>query len=130
MKKRTPSAEYVGIGHIPDHDIVFNRKGSYRPGGVASIVPKQGVNAYGVIWAIDPDELREMDRIEDPLAYERVQKAVIKEDGTEVLCNVYLTFPQGDVAADQPYLELIIQAAEHVGLPEDWIARIKKYRKT
>jgi hypothetical protein len=128
MKKRTPLAEYVGIGHIPNHDLVFNRKGSYRPGGVASVVPKKGVDAYGVIWAISHDELKEMDRIEDPTAYERVQKTVVKEDGTEVVCNVYVAFPQGDIPADQPYLELIISAAKSAGLPEDWVARIKQYR--
>jgi gamma-glutamylcyclotransferase (GGCT)/AIG2-like uncharacterized protein YtfP len=128
MKKRTPFAEYVGVGHIPDYDLVFNRKGSYRPGGVASVVPKNGMNAYGVVWAISLDELKEMDKIEDPQAYERIQKTVVKEDGTEMVCHVYVAFPQGDMEADQPYLELIIKAAESAGLPKTWIERLKKYR--
>jgi hypothetical protein len=97
-------------------------------GGVASIASKDGVNAYGVIWAVSLDELKGMDQIENPQAYERVQKLVVREDGQEVLCNVYIAFPQGDIAPDQPYLELIIQAAESAGLPEHWIARIKQYR--
>ena len=130
MKKRTPNAEYVGVGYVPDHDLVFNRKGSYRPGGVASIVPTNGVRAYGVVWAISPEELNEMDRIEDPNAYERVQKTVITVDGKELRCNVYIAFPQGDIPADQPYLELIIKAALAADLPHEWIDRIKRYRIT
>jgi hypothetical protein len=128
IKQRTPSAELVGIGYVPDHDLVFNRKGSYRPGGVASIVPSQGVKAYGVVWAISPSDLEKMDAIEDPQAYERVCKTVITEDGDELVCNVYVSFPQGDIAPDQPYLELIISAAEVAGLPEGWISRLKRYR--
>jgi hypothetical protein len=130
LKKRTPQADYVGVGYVPDHDLVFNRKGSYRLGGVASIVPASGVRAYGVVWAISPEELAEMDRFEDPNAYERVQKTVITNDGKELLCNVYIAFPQGDIPADQPYLELIIKAAQTANLPCDWIERIKKYRTT
>jgi hypothetical protein len=130
MKKRTPEAEYVGVGYVEDHDLVFNRKGSYRPGGVASIVPVVGVRAYGVIWAISPEELAEMDRIEDPNAYERVSKTVVTVDGRHLDCNVYVALPQGDIPADQPYLELIIKAAETAMLPAEWIDRIKKYRAT
>jgi hypothetical protein len=128
MKERTPSAEYVGIGYVPDHDLVFNRKGTYRPGGVSSIVPKEGVNAYGVIWAISPEELEKMDRIEDPEAYERVLRTVIMEDGEEVKCNVYISFPQGDIPPDQPYLELVIKAAGSAGLPAHWVKRLKRYQ--
>lgn len=128
MKKRTPMAEYVGIGYIPNFDLVFNRKGSYRPGGVASVASKEGVNTYGVIWAISQDGLKEMDRIEDPNAYERIQMNVITEDGEELTCHVYIAFPQGNTSADQPYLEIIIAAAVSAELPEKWIERIKQYR--
>jgi hypothetical protein len=128
MKKRTPSAEFVAIGHVPDHDLVFNRRGSYRPGGVASIVPCQGVDTYGVVWAVSPNELKKMDQIEDPKAYERVRKVVVTSNGDKLACNVYVAFPEGEIAPDQEYLELVIHAAEAAGLPESWIARIKRYR--
>lgn len=128
MKKRTPNAEYVGIGYIPNHDLVFNRKGSYRPGGVSSVVPTQGINAYGVIWAISHDELDEMDRIEDPDAYRRIEKKVITENDEELVCQVYVSIPQGKIKADQPYLELIISAAKSANLPDYWITRLEQYR--
>lgn len=128
MKKRTPRAEYIGVSFIPNHDLVFNRKGSYRPGGVASIIPKDGVNVYGVVWAISSEELLEMDRLEDPEAYERIQKNVITDDGEELTCHVYVAFPQGNIEADQDYLELIISAANSAKLPQHWIERIEQYR--
>ena len=128
MKKRTPLAEYRGIGRIRNYDLVFNRKGTYRSGGVASIIPKDGVDVYGVLWAISPDELRQMDQIEDPDAYQRVQMIVTSEDGDEIPCHVYVSYPEGDIPADQPYLETILSAAASAGLPDEWIERIGKYR--
>lgn len=127
MKERTPNAEYVGVGIVKNHDLVFNRKGSYRPGGVSSIVPKNGVDVYGVVWKISHAELKEMDRIEDPEAYERVTKDVLVNDEL-IPCQTYISFPQGDIEADQPYLELIIDSAEAANLPGHWIERLKKYR--
>ena len=95
MKQRVPQAEYVGVGYVPDHDLVFNRKGSYRPGGVASIVPMPGVRAYGVVWAISPEELAEMDRVEDPTAYERIQKTSDYDRRRRNLCAMYTSpFPK------------------------------------
>lgn len=128
MKKRTPLAEYVGVGYVPNHDLVFNRKGSYRPGGVASIARFEGRNAYGVIWAISSEELEEMDRIEDPNAYERVEMNVVVANGDLLPCYVYVAFPEGELIADQPYLEIIISAAKSAKLPKDWIERIEQYR--
>ena len=129
MKKRTPLAEYVGVGHVVDHDLVFNRKGSYRPGGVASIVPKAGVNAYGVIWAISDDELAEMDRIETLRLMSAWEKWLLGKM-ERISRQVYVAFPQGNILADQPYLELIIAAAEKANLPTEWIERLRKYRTT
>jgi hypothetical protein len=41
----------------------------------------------------------------------------VNENGETAQCNVYVAFPQGDIAADQPYLVLIIAAAKSAGLP-------------
>lgn len=128
MKERTPNAEHVGTGYVEGYDIVFNRKGSYRLGGVSSIVPCEGVNAYGVVWSISDGELSELDRIEDPSAYERVTKRVTLTNRETIDCQVYVSFPQEDIAADQEYLEIIISAAQSAGLPNHWIERIKQYR--
>lgn len=129
MKERTPNATYIGVGRALDHDLVFNRRGSYRPGGVASIVPSKDLDAYGVVWAISDAELAKMDRIEDPEAYHRVTMPIVMDAGETIDCEVYIAYPQGDIPADQPYLEKIIAAAISAKLSEDWIARIKKYRK-
>lgn len=128
MKKRTPNAKYVDVGFVDNYDLVFNRKGSYRPGGVASLIPKENSKAYGVVWEISSSELADMDRIEDPEAYERVQLLIKMNGGSEEMCEVYIAFPEGNLEADQPYLELIIDAAISAKLPEKWIDRIKTYR--
>jgi len=129
MKERISASEYVGVGYLPDHELVFNRKGSYRPGGVASIVAKEGSTAYGVVWRMPSKVLPQLDQIEDPAAYERTEKTVHMLDGEKFESYVYVSFPQGDIDADPEYLEVIISAAEKINLPTSYIDDLKRHRR-
>lgn len=130
MMKRCPSAKRVGLGVIPNYELVFNRKGSYRPGGVASIVPSEDPtrNVYGVIWRITAEDLEALDHIEDPSAYERVKMEVESLDGLTYACQTYIAFPQAKhVTPDPHYLELLLNAAKSAALPSDYIKQISKF---
>jgi gamma-glutamylcyclotransferase (GGCT)/AIG2-like uncharacterized protein YtfP len=128
MKTRVPNAIFIGIGTIDGYTLTFNRKGSYRPGGVASIVAAKGERVYGVVWEISSDELRRLDIEEDPAAYARHPMAVALETDIAYMCHVYVAYPQGDVAPDPHYLELIISAAREVGLPADYVEKLCRWR--
>jgi gamma-glutamylcyclotransferase (GGCT)/AIG2-like uncharacterized protein YtfP len=80
MKERVPHAEVVGLGHILGYKLEFNRIGTYRAGGVASIVPHIGGEVHGVIWQVPKPELEALDKIEDPRAYDRIQMSVEGSD--------------------------------------------------
>ncbi len=131
MLERCPSAERVGIGVIRQYELVFNRKGSYRPGGVASIVPSENPdqNVFGVIWKISSEDLEGLDDIEDPSAYERVTIDVQLLGGQILPCQTYLAFPQAQhVTPDPHYLELLLDAAKAAALPPDYIDLISRFR--
>ena len=131
MLERCPSAERVGIGVIPTYELVFKRKGSYRPGGVASIVPSEdpGQSVFGVIWKITSEDLEGLDKIEDPSAYERVTIDVQLLEGQTFPCQTYLAFPQAQhVTPDPHYLELLLDAAKAAALPQDYIELISRFR--
>lgn len=129
MTKRCPSAAMVGLGRLPGFELVFNRKGSYRPGAVASIEPKRDQTAivHGVVWRISTEDLEELDRIEDPTAYYRRTLPIQLKDDGEVECEVYISFPNTtDLPPDPEYLTLIVTAAKEVGLPQPYIKGLEQ----
>lgn len=128
MLERCPTAVYKGVGLLPRHRLVFNRKGTYRDGSVASVesnIDDDKSKVYGVVWEMTAKDLIEMDKIEDPLAYERV-KTVIQCQGSPLLCNMYVSIPESDPPPpDKEYVRLIVDAAKLAELPSGYIQSIR-----
>lgn len=117
---------------MPNYKLVFNRKGTYRPGGVASIERsgEQESSMYGIIWRLCSQDLLELDRIEDPKAYERVPIEAQLLDGGTYECQTYPAYPEAThVSPDPEYLDLLLQAAKPSGLPDDYVQRISRFRE-
>lgn len=129
MKDRSPSAEKVGIGILKNYSLVFNRKGTYRKGGVASVEDSKDNNVYGVIWKLNSEDLLKLDITEDPNAYERELYSVYTMDGKVHNCYVYVAFPQGDIKPDPEYLDKIINAAISAELPSSYIEYLKGFKE-
>lgn len=109
IRKRCPSAERIGIGYKENYKLVFNRKGSYRKGGVSSIEPSYKNTVFGIIYSITEIDLIELDAIEDPTAYLREEtliKAFKNKDKT-YKCQIYLSYRINDLPPDPEYLDLI-----------------------
>lgn len=128
MKERCPSAEKISNGYVENYSLVFNRKGDYRDGGVASIEPASNSRVYGVIFEMSKDDFKELDRIENPNSYVRKIMRINSLDHGELECNLYLAIPEGDISPDEEYLEKIISAAHIANLPLDYIQILKDYR--
>ncbi len=122
MKQRIASAAYVGIGVLDNHQLSFNRKGSYRPGGVASIEGSTE-KVWGVVWRMPSSDLAKLTKIEDPIAYNREHKTIIMKNGEPLSCNVYVAKKQVDfIAPEKDYMNLIISGAKKFELPSTYIA--------
>lgn len=128
MTYRCPSAEKVGIGVLQNHEIVFNRKGSYRPGGVASVQQQDGKRVYGVIWKISPSEFAELDKAEDLTAYRRFEENIRTMDGKVYKCHIYKAIPQGIFEPDLDYLKLVVDASKEQGLPNEYLEYLESFR--
>ncbi len=127
MQKRCPRAIYLGVGRLRDHRLSFNRKGSYREGAVASVVPSPGDQVYGVVWELEPDDLSDMDRVEDPRAYERVS-VLVDCPGSALACSMYRAFPQENTPKpDQEYVAILLKAAKAAELPRSYIQQLEGY---
>lgn len=125
MAVRCPSALMVCVAVLTGYRLVFNRSGSYRPGGVANIEPHQSERVYGVVWKLAEAELQGLDQAEDPGAYYREALRVFSLDGRPYDCHAYLAIAdQGDMP-DQHYLNALIQAGRGVDLPPEYLARLQ-----
>lgn len=132
LRKRCPSAVEIGIGHVSGYTLVFNRKGTYRNGGVASIEcsndPEDSV--FGVIWRLNNVDFDGLDSIEDPTAYERKSLRIRAQNGETFECQVYIAFPQDAyIIPDPDYLNLMLEAAKEVGLPKEYITKIANFQE-
>jgi cation transport regulator ChaC len=130
MMARVRNARRLETGVVNDHRIEFNRKGSYRAGGVASIVHAAGANTYGVIWEIPEAEVSVLSKIEDPQAYEPITIDVMSDSGRFYECLAYRAYPQGSFEPDPEYLEVVIKAAREAQLPKKYIASLEAFRKS
>ena len=131
MRKRCPSARKLGVAYLPAHKLVFNRKGSYRDGGVASISSSDNAadRVYGVVWALNDEDVQVLDQIEDPEAYTRKTVRVIGDDGTEMDCHTYVAIPQAEyVLPDREYLRILLSAAHAERLPAEYIKTISTFQ--
>lgn len=128
MRMRCPAAKTIGVGIVHQYELVFNRKGTYRPGAVASIVPcENGACVYGVIWELTPTDLAELDAIEQ--AYKRLPLRVSTPQGQRYDCHTYIAIPEDDPPEpDQDYLLIILNAATRLGLPTSYVERIERFR--
>ncbi|MGE3175578.1 MAG: gamma-glutamylcyclotransferase family protein [Planctomycetota bacterium] len=126
MLGRCPGSRLVGIGCLRDHRLVFNRKGSYRPGAVASVVPAAASTVYGVLWHMAPGEIAVMDRIEDPSAYRRTTASVQGPDDHAVAALMYVAIPEENPPPPDPdYARILLRAGRIAGLPEAYLREVE-----
>lgn len=128
LTRRVGPVEKVGIGHLEDHRLVFDRHGRLWQGGVSSVVESPGERVHGVVWRLTGPALKALDAIEGPTAYARLTKVVVSQTGERILCQVYVSFPQGERPPAPDYIALLVSAAEKAELPADYIAILRAHR--
>jgi gamma-glutamylcyclotransferase (GGCT)/AIG2-like uncharacterized protein YtfP len=116
----------VGVGTLRNHRLVFNRMGSYLPGGVASVVPRSKSIVLGVIWKIDAEQLSILDKIEDPSAYRRETINVDITRGESIDCVTYVSIPQGYCPPSVEYLSYLVRGAEEHNFPDKYVRNLKR----
>lgn len=126
ITERLGMVQNVGLGILRNHQLVFNRMGSYLPGGVASVVPRFNSIVLGVIWKIDAGQLSVLDKIEDPSAYCRETIKVDLETGASLECVTYVSFPQGYCPPSAEYLSYLVQGAEEHNFPNKYVRNLKR----
>ena len=128
MLARCPSAMMVCPVVLPEHRLVFNRSGTYRPGGVANIEPATDERVYGILWKMAGTDFTRLDQTEDPRAYRRGRARVYSLRGRPYDCHVYFAIPDQPDLPDHDYLNGLIQAGHNAGLPPEYLTQLHARR--
>ena len=90
MKHRCPTARVIGVSEIKDYELVF--RGS-RYSAVATIEPCEGSNVPVLLWGIQPEDEKSLDRYEGyPNFYEKENMEIVL-NGSTVSAMVYVMTP-------------------------------------
>jgi hypothetical protein len=121
MADRCPGARIVDGAILADHKIIIGQA------GFANAVPAPGKAVIGMLWDITPDDEAALDH------YEGIRSGVYRKDEIDVTTtggkNVRaLYYHAADPTPGTPapgYLEPVVAAARHHGLPADYIAELE-----
>lgn len=122
LRRRTPSAEPVGVAILKDHSLKF-RKRSVDGSGKCDIVaapPKHVV--YGVVFRMNASEKNALDTAEGfGKGYDRKSVRVALTNGSECECvSYYATTTDESLTPYDWYLALVSAGAEQHGLPSEY----------
>jgi gamma-glutamylcyclotransferase (GGCT)/AIG2-like uncharacterized protein YtfP len=130
MRKRCPSARFVDIALLPDHELKFTRGSERRQCGVADAVPRTGGKIWGVVYEIDDLDVDRLDRSEgyrpdrEKNSYSRRECQVLADGCEEIPLTVWTYFADRQPNLPPPsnkYKELIVSGARHWRLPDEYI---------
>jgi len=124
-----PHHRYLGVARLADHRLAFTRRSVRTGTGVADILPATGETVWGVLYMIEDDELKQVDRKEGyDWAYTRMRLPVrLEADGRELPAIIYTVQhkEQADVPPSRQYVGQMIAAANMRGLPGSYIEQLK-----
>ena len=121
LGERCPGAVLVGPAMLPDYRALVTRE------GWASVRPEPGSSVYGVLWQLTDEDLAALDAYEDTAegVYRRETKHVKRLAQAEsVEALVYVATEEAGGTPRRGYLEAVIAAARHHGLPEAYVAEL------
>lgn len=121
-------AEKMGIGKIEDRRLVFNKK-SNDGSTKANLKYQKGNSVWGVIYRIDIDDLKKLDRKEG--GYSRKEFDIVTGRGVKISAYIYIS--DKIIENKLPYnwyVNHIIKGAKENNLPADYIKSLEgvKYK--
>jgi gamma-glutamylcyclotransferase len=112
--------------HLPNFELRFNKKVRGGTAG-ANVQPAPGKTVYGVLYKIEENSFRSLDRYEGvPEHYRRIEIQVTLDGGAPVPAQVYIASKvEKGLRPSAHYLQAILEGAGEHSLPEAYIGEIK-----
>ncbi|MGB8389940.1 poly-gamma-glutamate hydrolase family protein [Mycobacterium sp.] len=121
MALRCPDATDPRPAVLSDHDWLINQR------SVATVEPFAGTQVHGVLWQLSDHDLAALDSAEGvPVRYRRDRLAVHTDDGLSPAW-VYIDHRVTPGPPRPGHLPSIINEAVHHGLPQRWVAFLRRW---
>lgn len=118
MRARCPRALVLGPAVLHNHRLVFAGHSGAWGGSIASVVRAPRHAVEGVLYHVERDELRTLDRFEGvPHSYRRQRRLVVTGEGTRRWAQIY-AIPEKRIELSMPhmrYFHVIRRAYDRLG---------------
>lgn len=123
MATRCPGARVVEGAVLADRRFIIAAR------GYANVVVAPGEAVFGLLWDLPPADEASLDGYEGvrPGLYHKDECEVLTTGGRHVRALLYLAAETGTGDPQPGYLEGIVAAARHHGLPADYVARLESW---
>ena len=139
MRRRCPSARFVGIARLAGHRLAFSRRSMRRRSGVADVVPDPvgvgevgaaGAEVWGIVYRLlSARDIAVLDAAEGFDPHRRRAQSYIRETrlvelgagGKPTPVNIYIAQRQkSPPLPTAAYMDHLMRGAAHWGLPEGY----------
>jgi len=116
MARRCPASKPVGLGRLMRHRFIIFEE------GYASVVRDPQRAVWGMLWDLALADVPALDRYESLSTglYAKVIQPIVTAQGAR-RAIVYVGRSAKPGTPKPGYMESVVEAAEHAGLPEDYI---------
>lgn len=122
MRKHAPTAVPTGVARLADHRFIITSD------GYASVVPARTHSVYGVLWRLTPRDRVTLDLWENIAAGQyRAEILPVLEGGRRRPALVYVA-RRGPLGRPKGgYMEIVVDAARALKLPNAYIASLEEW---
>jgi hypothetical protein len=127
MRVRCPGSQILGTARLDGYRFRINRR------GVATVVAEEGAVAWGVVWDLTREDERTLDGYEGvPSGLYSKEEVRIDAQGCRGVADgsralTYIAADPRPGVARAGYLERIIEAALHHGLPQEYAEELCRW---
>ncbi|VDD76249.1 unnamed protein product [Mesocestoides corti] len=129
-----PTALFVGVGRLANHRVAFRSRDEACAWGphsaTATIEPSVDDCVYGAVWTLALDNMGTLDKQEGvPRLYRPLEVTVtVPSRGNEsIVCRTYKMLNATPGLPSPYYLDIILRGAVQSGLPQEYIAELRKH---
>lgn len=130
MADRCPGARAVGPATLPGYRLAYTFESRLWGGGVATVVPDDADEVHGVLWEVDEGHVAALDR------YEGVAQGIYRREEIDVVAAgaparalIYIANTEGWRRPSRRYVDALVAAALHHGLPDEYVRRLRAGRE-
>jgi gamma-glutamylcyclotransferase (GGCT)/AIG2-like uncharacterized protein YtfP len=123
MRDRCPASLPIGNAELSGYRFIINSR------RVATIVQDDSCTVHGVLWQTTDEDERSLDHFEgvEYGTYSKEYLRVKTEDGEVVRALAYVAADRAEGKSRNGYMNMIVEAAKRMALPETYVAELKKW---